>query len=298
MVAQNNNNKTLSALLSKPIVEPRRTLLNKTVHSINNVSLTNISDKKLELLKQIFEMSSLQSKSILTPKNIPFKKYHNLNLNWDLDNQQLPILASNDQKTICIHPFSQGYFETHSVRANKPLRLNAYTYWEFRIPAGGLPSGTSAMIGLCSKQTELISLGYADLLGADKSSWGLSLTSGHLKHDNQLNSGVYCEPICGRDDEETTIGCLFDGYKGRLAFYLNGLFKGVAFENMMNHINCELYPAVSSTVSNSIFTIQNSFESFPTLQELCASMIQRNGSFYNALSEDLAFYERFLHFKN
>jgi hypothetical protein len=234
-----------------------------------------INEKKLEAIRRLFNEAvskqTEQSKTI----HLPFKNYHVLNSKWQVSSPHQPlVLLSQDEKSICFHPNNAGYFETHAARFNKPLRVNAFTYWQMRLDRSAC-TGTSVMIGLGQRDSSLILDGYTDLLGADSKSWGLSI-KGHTLHKGQ--SSLFCDALS--ELETNTIGCLFDGYRGSLAFFVNGQFKGVAFRdiplNKRNEQEFDLYPMVSSTTANSVLTIENVYESFPSLQELCSAEIQKD----------------------
>jgi hypothetical protein len=210
--------------------------------------------------------------------NIPIRNYRVLNLTWSNLNstgihEDLPsYILSNDFKSACIHPYCSGCFETYAIRTNQSLKRNCLTYWEISLK-DYICSGTSVMIGIGTKEAILASNGYLNLIGMDKNSWGLS-NKGHLWHDNISKS--FCDSFdddkhCGRD---IRIGCLYDGYSGRVAYFKDGNCIGVAFMNLP--VEMELYPMVSSTVAKSIIKLERAFESFPSLKELARAKCVQN----------------------
>ena len=217
--------------------------------------------------------------------HIPFKSYRMVDWSWDYEmdgccnTDSPPLLLSNDAKSVCFHPYCMGCFETNAIRGNKPLKLNAYTYWEVSL-ADGICAGTSVMVGIGRKSSKLNSNGYINLIGADKHSWGLS-NKGFLWHDNK--STPYCYPFeASESQEKLRIGCLFDGYTGRLCFFKNGVYMGVAFENLLMRnqngvydADHELYPMVSSTVSKSVIRLELVCENFASLKEMCRESVQQ-----------------------
>lgn len=266
----------LAMLLSQPAIQQSRVACDTMP----------VNEKSIAAIKQLLKTN--QDK--LESAQVPFKNYHRLDWKWSASLIR-PVLISNDACSVCLHPDNTGFFETHSIRGERPLRPNAYTYWQVRI-ASGLVHGTSVMIGVGTQHASLHSLGYMDLIGIDKHSWGLS-TKGHVLHDNKQRS--YCDPFAELDSH--VVGCLYDGYSGRLAFYLNGEYKGVAFTNV-NKPNDQttnlsssptlLYPMISSTVANSVFRLEFAYESFPTLQEICSIQIKNKFDLGNSI------YKRFL----
>ena len=242
-----------------------------------------LEKSKLNELLNIYPSASLSSHPISTSTpshidNIPIKNYRVLNLTWSNANstgihEDLPsFILSNDSKSACIHPYCSGCFETYAIRTNQSLKRNCLTYWEISLK-DYVCSGTSVMIGIGTKEAILASNGYLNLIGMDKNSWGLS-NKGHLWHDNISKS--FCDSFdddkhCGRD---IRIGCLYDGYSGRVAYFKDGKLIGVAFMNLP--VEIELYPMVSSTVAKSIIKLERAFESFPSLKELARSKCVQN----------------------
>ncbi len=134
--------------------------------------------------------------------------------------------------------------------------------------------GTSVMIGIGTREASLMSDGYLNLIGIDKFSWGLS-NKGHLWHDNISRN--FCDSFdqTAEQQSDLKIGCLFDGYKGRLAYFKNGQFINLAFTNIPVNLY-DLYPMVSSTVAKSIIRIESAYESFPSLSDLCRDKLLRD----------------------
>jgi len=251
---------------------------------------------------------------------VPFKSHKPLDWSWHYEMESgcnvdsPPLLLSNDAKSVCFHPYCMGCFETNAIRGNKPLKLNALTYWEISL-AEGVCAGTSVMVGVGRSRAKLNSNGYINLIGGDAHGWGLS-NKGHLWHDNQ--SRVYCNPLSDDNNKGSIrIGCLFDGYNGRLAFFKNGVCLGVAFENLLDTSNSQcdsddegnllLYPMVSSTVSKSVMRLEMACENFATLKEMCRESVQkqimeqlaashrRDAQFQKGCCGERNFYETFIY---
>jgi SPRY domain-containing SOCS box protein 3 len=245
-------------------------------------------------------------------KQLPFKKYRLINWKWSkqseaqLEEQQeepslYPIsnhnektlqtpttLISNDGKAVCFHPYN-SFHSTQAVRGSHSLALNAYTYWEVSINSKQLSQGTSFQIGIGTQEAELYSVGYLNLLGKDVNSWGLS-HKGYLYHNNE--SAHFCESfsrcdfscsIESGDDNMTTIGCLFDGHNRCLYYFKDGhhLDKNCrpAFTDLP--FNVDLFPMVSSTISQSVIRLEMSCENMPSLKDICRREITKSQFKFN-----------------
>lgn len=241
----------------------------KLNESLNQVRVENESKAELE-------------------KRVPFKSYKKLDWSWNYEMDcccnlnSPPVLLSNDSKGVCFHPYCTSCFETNAIRGNKPLKLNAFTYWEITL-SDGICAGTSVMVGIGTRNSKLNSNGYINLIGGDRFSWGLS-NKGFIWHDNK--SHAYCYPF--DESRPVRIGCLFDGYNGRLAFFKDGVFMGVAFSSLPIRNKCgiydyehELYPMVSSTVSKSLIRLEFACENFASLKDLCREQVQEHFLFKN-----------------
>lgn len=271
------------ALTSQISKAKSRSTLNLKQKLFANQLIAASKDKlKLTYLlnQQLFATSA--TKETAEAANIPFKNHKLLNLKWsppttqtttaETGTEQPSHLISSDSKTVCFHPYCAGCFETNAVRATQPLRRNAYTYWEISLKESTC-QGTSVMIGVGTAQASLNSIGYLNLIGIDKCSWGLS-NKGQLWHDN------VCTSFCSEDEIFATpdcrIGCLFDGYTGRITYFKNGKLlnpqQACAFADLPVK-RCDLYPMVSSTVAKSVLRLECAYESFPTLKDLCRNKL-------------------------
>lgn len=235
----------------------------------------------------------------------PFKNYQKLNWKWDIsdNNKKDVVLYSNDPQVVMFHPSKS--FGTSAVRCDRPLSKNAFTYWQ--ITLSDRIFGTSIMIGIGTKEAKLSSIGYLNLLGIDANSWGLS-HKGYLWHNNKS------KPLTKAFDENkcVKIGCLFDGFKGRLAYFINDVYQGVAFDNIKvvkkqvktsDNMNNEydgdeeieyLYPMISSTISQCIMKLDFCYQTFPTLQEICRSNVIKNNQLFNSIKLEYPFIPSYL----
>lgn len=245
--------------------------LSRPIDHLKQIPVIELNAKKeskqdIEMLLEKF--STVQESS----QQIPFKNYHVINWNW-LKTETDKQMYSADLKSVCLHPFCAGCFKTDGVRVEQAIKRNAYTYWVIEISKEAL-SGTSTMIGIGRAGKKLSSIGYLNLIGMDEISWGLS-NKGLLWHKN--NFVKYCDQI--DDSKPVKIGCLFDGFSGRLSYFINDKFMGVAFDNIP--LDEPLYPMITSTVSKSLFKLDFVCETFPSLQDICKSNIIKNFNQFN-----------------
>lgn len=245
--------------------------LNKSVEHLYKIPIIELNCKKesCEQVKMVLDEFSTKNEARVS---VPLKNYHILNWNW-FKSESDKQMYSDDLKSVCLHPFCAGCFKTDGVRIEQALKRNAFTYWQIEINKEAL-SGTSTMIGVGRVQKNLSSIGYLNLIGSDDISWGLS-TRGYLWHNNSYIK--YCDEI--KDTDSVRIGCLFDGFSGRLSFFINDKYIGPAFENIS--MEEPIYPMITSTVSKSLFKLTKVYESFPSLQEICRSTINKNSEFFH-----------------
>jgi SPRY domain-containing SOCS box protein 3 len=251
----------LGSILQKPI---QRKPVNKSnaLRHINSERLQNsielVNTKKTNFSKK--------------EHYIPIKSgYHKIDWEWSESSES--TIFSNDKKSVVFHAECESCFETDAIRGNKPLKRNAYTYWEVNILNENL-NGTSIQIGIGNKNANLSTIGYLNLLGSDRNSYGLT-HNGQLWHRNETTK------FCGSwNESDSVIGCLFNGYNGTLSYYKNGLCLGVAFKNI--DMSEYLYPMVSSTIAQSGFRLGFVCETFPCLRDLCRkSIVERKISTLN-----------------
>ncbi len=244
----------LSSLLNKPIA--------KAVHT---------KKASLRLNKHLLQ-SSIDIAKLARHKfssEIPIKSaHHRVNWQWSGSNDEAVVL-SGDKKTVVFHPECESCFETDAVRGDKPLKAKAFTYWEVTVLNNVNLNGTSVQIGIGNQRAKVNSIGYLNLLGVDKNSYGLT-------HDGQAwHSGRpknFCQAWSKDMNNQTiTIGCLFNGFTGQLSYYKNGVLLGVAFESI--DMSESLYPMVSSTVAQSGFRLELACETFPSLKDMCRSSV-------------------------
>lgn len=216
---------------------------------------------------------------------IPFKHYQKIGFKWDNNDNKDLIVYANEPQVVMFHPNKS--FGTSAIRGDRPLLKNAFTYWQITI--SDRIFGTSIMIGIGTKEAKTKSIGYLNLLGIDSNSWGLS-HKGVIWHDNcsKQFTNAFDENKCVK------IGCLFDGYKGRLAYFINNVYIGVAFDNIKvvkkGDEEAEyLYPMISSTISQCIMKLDFCYQTFPTLQELCRSVVVKNANLFNSIKLEYPF---------
>jgi len=244
----------LSSLLSKPIAKPVH--IKKSSLRLNRHLLQSSIDIA-KLAKQKFS------------SKIPINSaHHRVNWNWSDSNDEAVVL-SDDKKTVVLHPECESCFETDAVRGDKPLRLKAFTYWEVTVLNNANLNGTSVQIGIGNQKAKVNTIGYLNLLGMDKNSYGLT-HDGQVWHSGRPRNfcSAWSKDIAG---QAITIGCLFNGFTGQLSYYKNGVFLGVAFESI--NMSESLYPMVSSTVAQSVFRLEMACETFPSLKDMCRKSV-------------------------
>lgn len=253
------NNSFLSMALKKPIAK-------STTATSKSISLSNLNRQLLAASIDLVNTKQVATTTIKQGK-VPIKSgYHKIDWQWRPSGVESTIF-SNDKKSVCFHAECESCFETDAVRGNQALKRNAFTYWEVTVSTHKL-NGTSVQIGVGNNKARLNSLGYMHLLGSDINSYGLSQT-GQKWHQNEASK--FGEAWNNTDDAEVTIGCLFNGYNGQLSYFKNGVFMGVAFKDIK--MNESVYPMVSSTVGQSVFRLENVYETFPSLKDLCRKKI-------------------------
>lgn len=244
----------LSTLLNKPIAKPANT--KKSTLRLNR-----------HLLQSSIDIAKLTRNKFST--QIPIKSpHHRVNWQWSGSNDEAVVL-SDDKKTVVFHPECESCFETDAVRGDKPLKLKALTYWEVTVLNNANLNGTSVQIGIGNRKAKVNSIGYLNLLGIDKNSYGLN-HNGQAWHSGKTTS--FCSAWNKDVSNQTiTIGCLFNGFTGQLSYYKNGVLLGVAFESI--DMSESLYPMVSSTVAQSGFRLELACETFPSLKEMCRKSV-------------------------
>lgn len=117
------------------------------------------------------------------------------------------------------------------------------------------------MFGIGTKETRLGAVGFTDIIGEDKNSWGLS-HKGRLHHDGK--SKKFCRPF--RERFPVTVGILFDGVYGTLTFYKNGVSLGIAFRDLQK-VKEPLYPVISSSAARTVMILQETESEFVNLED-------------------------------
>ncbi len=110
---------------------------------------------------------------------------------------------------------------------------------------------------------------FVDLLGEDDLGivWGLS-HKGLLWHDGVLRP--YTNPF--QENEPFTIGTLFDGPRGTLTFYKDGVNLRIAFTGL-DWIEDGLYPLVCSPSIRTQMSLGLRLRGYRNLQDRCRAAI-------------------------
>ena len=119
------------------------------------------------------------------------------------------------------------------------------------------------MFGVGTHSARLHVDAFVNMLGEDSRSWGLS-HKGFLWHAGKQRQ--YTNPF--RENTATTIGIYFDGLKGTLTYYKDGVSLGTAFEGLtQSELGDEpLYPIVCSTAAKTEMALGVMKREFLSLQ--------------------------------
>ena len=185
---------------------------------------------------------------------------------WNEADKSPEVMLVGDRREIVhFHPnWSNG---TAGVRGSKGFsRSSGIHYWEISVMRRVF--GTSMMFGLATLQSRLHVDAFVNLLGEDEHSWALS-HKGLLWHRGECRQ--YIVPF--RENETTVIGMLFDGPRGTLTYFQDGLCLGVAFTGLDQLGDVELFPAICSTAAKTQMVLGRTFRSFDSLQDRCRAAV-------------------------
>lgn len=249
------NNSLLGLLLKAPIAK-------KTMDFKKSPFARNLNQQRLQSSMDLVNVTKYHQRPCV---KVPINSgHHKIDWQWQSASNKSSTIYSTDKRTVLFHAECESCFETDATRGNRPLKKNAFTYWEISLLNNQI-NGTSIQIGIGNDKARLNSLGYLNILGSDANSYGLT-HNGKLWHKNESRN--FC---AAWNEPQVTIGCLFNGYTGQLSYYKNGILLGVAFDNI--NMSEPLYPMISSTVAQSAFRLTLACETFPSLRDLCRKTI-------------------------
>nr|CAD7401723.1 unnamed protein product [Timema poppensis] len=180
---------------------------------------------------------------------------------WDSSQTNPAVVLKDENREVLFHPVQSS--GTAVVRGCSPFTPGSEYYWEIKVLTPTY--GTDLMIGVGTEKVDLLKseFVFCSLLGLDQESWGYSY-KGLIHHDS--SSQVYGGPF----SQGSIIGVHLDMWRGTLAFYLNRIFLGVAY----NSLQCrKLYPMVCSTACQSSMRLTYSYSSRSSLQLHCLRLI-------------------------
>lgn len=188
---------------------------------------------------------------------------------WDGERAAGSVRVEADGREVLLNPdFSNG---TTAVQAWTCLRADVVSYWELSVLQGCL-YGTSVMFGLGDGDMTLRSDRFANLMGQDGGSVGLS-------HHGELWYGGECvlrltdslgeAEHSKRGSNTTRVGVLYDGTSGYTGFYENGAYLG----GCVVDIKGPVYPTASSTAANTRLELTDWRRSYANLTDRCVSKI-------------------------
>ena len=141
-------------------------------------------------------------------------------------------------------------------------------FWQFVIASPYYREYTQ--IGIVTDKAKLQSPKFQALLGQDSESWAVSY-SGNLSHNGNMKKG-YISNMSWTNRPTNIWGAYFDGQKGTLKFYLNGVDLGLAFKGL-DQVENNLYPAISTSAPGLKATIVAKRISFDSLKDRCRAVI-------------------------
>ena len=182
---------------------------------------------------------------------------------WDAYDKSADVkVQTNEQRTAIFHPeWSNG---TAAVRGTKILNYGRH-YWEIKLTKRVF--GTSMMFGVGTVRARLHVDAFVNLLGEDDQSWGLS-HKGLLWHEGK--SKTFTKSF--QENEQTTIGLLFDWSQGTLSYFKDGVSLGVGFTGL-NSVTEDLFPIISSTAAKTEMALGVTTRNFYNLQDRCRAKV-------------------------
>ena len=79
-----------------------------------------------------------------------------------------------------------------------------------------------------------------------------------------------------KENETTTVGLLYDGPRGTLSYFKDGVSLGVAFTDVTDEDEGGLYPAICSTAAKTQMILGRTLRSFDSLKDRCRVVIARS----------------------
>ena len=148
-----------------------------------------------------------------------------------------------------------------AINTSPPTRF----FWEIQVTDRLF--GTSMMFGIATRNCNVHADSFVNLIGSDSNGWGLS-HKGILWHDSLWSK--YTKPF--KENTATRIGMLYDGHRGTLTYFKDGVNLGIAFKDL-NKISEKLYPMVCSTAAKTQMTLTKTCRDFYNLQDMCRHAI-------------------------
>ncbi|XP_071452616.1 protein gustavus-like isoform X2 [Hetaerina americana] len=202
----------------------------------------------------------------------PVSREDQLKHAWNNNDRSLNIFVKVDDKlTMHRQPVAQS---TDCIRGKVGL-TNGLHVWEVLWPKCN--RGTHAVVGVATHQAPLHSVGYRNLVGSCKKSWGWDLGRNKLYHDSKNNPGIkypaFLKPN-ERFDMPDKFQVVLDMEEGTLAFMVDGLYLGVAFRDLKGR---ELYPIVNTVWGDCEITMKyiGGLDGLPPLMHFCRQVIRK-----------------------
>jgi SOCS box./SPRY domain. len=205
------------------------------------------------LLLQVLKFC--KSRSWVMMASLPHENWH-----WNTEDCSRFVKLGCDFKSASFHPMP--HFSMSGVRGTQVLNNGRY-FWELRVSKSMFVNGV--MFGIATRNLPL-QISYPAHITQNQG-WLLS-HNGNLWHAQGFTH--YTQSFC--HNEVTSIGVLFDGISGRLSYYINGRYLGVAFEGL-NDVKEDLYPVVFSSSGNTVIALTKMSKEFVNLQDRCRAVI-------------------------
>lgn len=186
-----------------------------------------------------------------------------MDISWDTVTKSEFATISQDSKTVLFFDGleSKG---TAGARLTIPVTDGSF-YFEFKV--GEPLFGTAVMFGLGTEDIRLSfgNYNYVPLIGMDQNGWGLSY-KGTVWHNGKYKK--FCDAFF---DENTCIGMMYHNKK--IHYFIDGVYKGVAFENVDSN-GKQLYPMVSSSAADTVIELTEACKLNYSLRDLCAFKVK------------------------
>lgn len=130
--------------------------------------------------------------------------------------------------------------------------------------------GSARMVGLGTINARLQNSrhDFSRLIGRDSNSWGFNY-NGCIHHEGEVKQYSELDP---QKLDKLRVGVYYDSYFGNLAFFINGVGPGIAFETIP--IILEPFPMICSSGNKTSIQLTACWSSLVSLKALCRGTIR------------------------